>query len=323
MLYGLLAVRLAENHWSGSPEDDCALEGDAWKECASALLKMGHYKDALEACDQARSFYSRVDSKAFERAVLGLIEGQVLYFTNQAGEGLSRISQSADLLLTVHQNRKKYVEARIIYASIFLRLEKWREALDVLEETRDIAKQEGDAETLAHILNNIAYCYTSLETQDHQEYLRNQRKAYECFGAARTMFADLELWAEVPRTQVGITIVLRNEGKYNEAISELFKTRDIFLRKLRHPLDAARVSVRIVECALLAKRTDKAIQTLCADAFTTLQEARLDQEALKALAYLNELAQEQRVQMDDVEHVLGFLERLDGSNSLTFEAQTS
>jgi tetratricopeptide (TPR) repeat protein len=307
MHHGRLATTLAQYLWE-HPVEDSRLEGDAWKEYASALLKMGRFADAKQACEQADLFYSLVEDRDYERTVLWLIEGQILHFLGKTDEGLVRIEQSANLLLAFFGRRKKYVEARIIYATILLRVERWRDALEVLESSRDIAREEGDLETLAHILNNVAYCYTNLG---------DQRKAYECFSAARDIFTELQLWVEVQRPQVGLTIVLKEEGRYAEALSELYKTRDVFLKKLRMPLDAARVAVRIVEVSLLANKTSTAIESLCAETITTFQNAGLHREAMKALAYLYESARLHRVQMADVLNVQDFLERLENTDTAT------
>jgi tetratricopeptide (TPR) repeat protein len=306
LLFGQLAVKLAQYVWSSIPEEDARMEGDAWKEFASAHLKMSNFEQARFACEQANLFYSLVNDRDYERTILGLIEGQVLHFLGMSDRGLVRIEQSANLLLAVFQRRKKYVEARIIYATILLRLERWKEALHVLESSRDIAQEEGDLETLAHIVNNLGVCYTNLN---------DQRMAKQCFNAARDMFTQLELWAEVQRPQVGLAVVLVQEGKYQEAISELYKSREVFLWKLKMPLDAARVAARIVEVSLLAHKPDEAIARLCAETITTFQNADLHREAMKALAYLHEMAQLRKVQMDDVQRVQAFLETFDDSNN--------
>lgn len=308
MHYGRLATALAQYLWGDPAEESARLEGDAWKEYAAALLRMGQFIDAKHACATADLFYSIVGERDYERTVLCLIEGQVMHFLGQTDQGLLRIEQAASLLLAVFEKRKKYVEARIIYATILLRVERWREALEVLESSRDIAKEEGDIETLAHILNNVGKCYTNLG---------NQRKAYDCFSAARDIFTQLELWVEVQRPQVGLTEVLKHEGRYAEALSELYKTRAVFLKKLQLPMDAARVAVRIVEVSLLANKTTEAIESLCAETVTTFQNAGLHREAMKALAYLHEIAQVYRMEMKDVIHVQNFLERLDPTDTAT------
>lgn len=74
-----LATALGSCYFTDEPQLDAAVEGDAWKAHAAALLRAGDYNDADRACGQAESFYSLVDAedRLYERTLLKVIQAQV------------------------------------------------------------------------------------------------------------------------------------------------------------------------------------------------------------------------------------------------------
>ncbi|HWS71217.1 MAG TPA: hypothetical protein VN605_03850, partial [Thermoanaerobaculia bacterium] len=182
------------------------------------------------------------------------------------------------------------------------------EALRVYETIALVAEKLGATETLAHILNNVGVCAVSLGDLDRAE---------TCFGIAYKMFEDINLTAELPRVRGGKVLVLTARGRYNEAVSVLFEIRRQFL-DFGMPIVAALVSLDIVENLYLAGRTSQ-IASLCEEMVMTFTAASLRQNAMKALAYLTDLARQRPVVPDDVQLVRTFLTRLDAEPEAMFE----
>lgn len=307
--YCQVAIKIAENLWSDSPEEDVGLIGDAWRELASSLLTAGDSIEADDACRNAYLYYNIVSPlRAVECSVLALIHGQVMHELGQSDQGLNLIERHANLFLSLYSDKKKYVEARTIYAVVLLKRQEYSRALESLESSAAIAEEEKDTEVLAYILNNIGLCWVNLG---------NLTKAKECLTAAAEMFAARKLRAESARVRGSLALLLIQHGKYNEAISEYYMCRSTFL-ELDMPIVAAQAGLRVVEVLFLAGRTGQ-VPSLCGELVTTFTNAGLPREAQKALAYLNELARLSKADEFTVRHVREFMERLEINSAAQFE----
>src|SRR5262245_49952730 len=85
-----LATRVSSFFYSADPEHGFAIEGDAWKEYAAALLSAGDYRDADAACDQALLLYSFVERhrRFHERTQVTLTQAQTAYFLGASQRAL-------------------------------------------------------------------------------------------------------------------------------------------------------------------------------------------------------------------------------------------
>jgi tetratricopeptide (TPR) repeat protein len=306
------AIRLAERVDTGDPDEDMGLEGDAWREHASALYSATDYKRALRSCKMAAMYYDVVKPKRdFGNAILALILGQVMHCLGDSDAGIALIDQTAPLFLRLFNNKKKYIEARTIAAVVRLQREEWNEALEALKESAALARKEKDTSSLAWILSNIGCCYANMG---------RLRQAQQCLITAIKMFERDGLTADLTRTRGSLVLVLRGRGRYNEAISELYQLRATYL-SLDMPIAAAESGLRIVEILFLAGRAADA-PALCQELYSTFTEADvLPNEARKALAYLNAAAircEATDELLKDVEHVIGYWERLMADPGETF-----
>jgi hypothetical protein len=132
------------------------------------------------------------------------------------------------------------------------------------------------------------------------------------------MFEDLGLFAEVPRVRKGLVEIAVARGRYNEAISELYKMHNAFLA-LRLPIIAALVELDVVDLLMVSGRTSD-IPALCRKMLATFTEAGLRRNALMALAHIHSLARDGALESDDVQKVRAFLERLSGDPDAPFTA---
>lgn len=313
-----LAVRIVQSTFTSDPEQDAATEGDAWKAYTEALFAVGDVAQAEFAGRQADLFYGMLIDvdRSYERTILELTIGQVLHALGNTETGLRRISRAAAVLLTTFKLKRKYVDALTIYAAVLLDAGRVVEAASIFSQCAEIARQEGYTEPLGYMLNNVALCYVALG------YLA---KAKECVTAALDIFEDLKLTQKIPRARMTLAKILVQEGRYNEAISEMWKCRAMFLG-LTMPIAAAEVTMRIVQVLFAASRYSE-IPERCREAYETFRDAALPREALKALAYISEAArvgillrERTAVTEGEVGYVGDFLQRLQSEPEAQWEA---
>jgi tetratricopeptide (TPR) repeat protein len=292
-----LALRMTAQINHATCPDAPLIEGDAWRECAAAHLEMAEYADAYEAVCAARKCYSQSESARVNGAILLLVEGRTLFELGRWDEALAAVEHASHELLDSGADRKKYVQAKTIHAIILVGIGQYDAALDVFSTAADLAMQAGDKETLAYILSNAGVCAANLE---------DPARAKRCLESALRYFEELGLTSEMPHARAALVTILKQQGRYNEAVSELFKVRAEFL-SLRVPTAAAITSLRIVEVLLLCGRTAE-VPVLCDEMVRTFSAARLQKNLLTALAYLNEVARQRQLAAADVAYVAAFIE---------------
>jgi tetratricopeptide (TPR) repeat protein len=306
-----LATVLCSSYFTHDPSHDAAVEGDAWKAHAAALLRAGDYSDADRACGQAASFYSLVDGeeRLYERTLLAIIQAQVAHFLGDSDRGLQLAAGAAATLAEAFPTKKKdYVRARTIFGTILVAVQRYDEGLGTLEDCAEVARRENDTEALASLVNNIGYVYMQLG---------KLKAARECFTTALQGFTSLGLKTEMTRANGGLARILMQEGRYNEAISELYKARAAYL-DLRMPAVAGEVNLRIIEALFAAGRLND-IPSLCAEAVRTFTKENLPREAAKALSYIDACAQKRTLTLDEVGEVREFFQRLQADPEQLFE----
>lgn len=306
-----LATDLGSCYFTYDPRHDAAVEGDAWKAHAAVLLLAGDYSDADSACRQAASFYSLVDEEdsSYERTLLDIIQAQVAHFLGDSARGLQLAKDSAETLAREFPTKKKdYIRARTIVGTILVAVQRYDEGLKTLDDCAEVARRENQTEVLASLVNNIGQVYARIG---------NLKAAKECFATALQGFTSLGLKTEMPRVHGGLARILVQEGRYNEAISELYKARAAYL-DLRMPVVAGEATLRIIEALFAAGRLND-IQPLCSEAVQTFAKANLPREAAKALSYVDACAQRRTLTADDVEDVREFFQRLQADPDERFD----
>ncbi|MEA2163806.1 MAG: hypothetical protein QOK37_1933 [Thermoanaerobaculia bacterium] len=296
----------------GKLQHEIALEGDAWKEHAAALLSAGDYSEADRACIQAASFYGVVaaEERFYERTHLTLIQAQVAHFLGDSERGLQLADRAGATLARFFPTKKRdHLRARTIYATILVASQRYDEGLRALEECAEVARRENDTETLASLVNNIGYVYMQLG---------NLKAARECLSMALQGFTSLGFKSELPRVHGGLARILTQEGRYNDAVSEHYKARAAYL-ELNMPVVAGEVTLRIIEALFAAGRLND-IPSLCAEAVETFTRAHLPREAAKALSYINVSARQRTLTADEVQDAREFFQRLQADPDEQFDS---
>lgn len=286
------------------------LEAAAWREHAHALLTLGQYEAALLSANEAWFIVSLnlpepgdgsllgllfhqvgVGDTSHEQleaaSVLALIMGQILHGLGDSDEGLVMISQASHIFNVWLDQKKKYVEGRTIYAKILADLKRYSEAVAAMEQTATLAKELGDRETLAHIVNNIGVCYY---------FLGNLAKAEDCVRTALGLFESLGLTGDALRPRNVLATILIDAKRYNTAVSELYLSRAAFL-DAGLPNEAARAMLKIVRAMILAGRQR---DINWSEMERTFAEAGVRSEVMKALVHLRDIAHERPLQVGDV-----------------------
>jgi tetratricopeptide (TPR) repeat protein len=286
------------------------LEGKANYEYAAALLRVGQYCDAETAVTRARHLLAMPETIRLvtdEVALLDLVRGQILHFLGRSEEGLRVIEHAADYLLVVCDDRKKYVKARTIAATILMRLKRFDEADLLLGQTIVSAVEEHDRETAAHMLCNIAVC--AAEKGD-------EKRAEKCHEQAVSLFEELGMLAEVPRARRALITIMQRRGKFLTAISEMYKARNEYLN-LGMPIVAARLSMDIAELLIQMNRYSEA-EHLCEGLVDVFLGAELQREVARALEYLQACASEKELSNAAIEVVKRFLDLISSDEGTLF-----
>ncbi len=302
---GRLAARLADMAWLIYRDDDL-VRGDAWRQYAAALAGSGEYHAASEACDVAEGFYSPVTSSdaVYGRALLALTRGHAFYYLDRVGDALRLIDEAAHILRPL--NKGKYVTARTTYAAFLLGSGSIKAAAAIFLETETLARQVGDSEALAYIIGNIGGCYARLgRLPEARRYLRRAIDEYQRLGLKASLLK--------PRTS--FVRVLIQEGRFHEAVSELFEIRRAYL-ELQMPVVAADTGLWLVDVLYLADRVTQ-VPSLCRELIEVFENKKLPREAAKALAYLND-SLTRGVKQSDVRFVRDFMILLGANASAVF-----
>lgn len=327
-----LAVKLARAPMfsaspTGPPADDALLsEGDAWRLHAHALVTSGNAAAAMESANEAAFVYAlalpttavfdgdvtsllmRVPRDAREKSIgdrvatLAMIMGQALHELDDSDAGFLLVEQAAHICLSFLDDKRKYVQGKTICAMIRAARGRHSEAASMLEDTSRLAKELGDYETLAYILNNIGFSY--FETGQIA-------KARRCFETALKMCTDLGLSADAIRPRNYLAAILIKEGQYNRAISELFVSRAAYLAVgLAH--EAALVMLKIMRAFVLSGRAGSINWQ---DAITTFADAGVRPEVLAVLLTLHELAHRRGITTSDIDRAEATLMRAEESHT--------
>jgi tetratricopeptide (TPR) repeat protein len=280
------------------------VDGDAWKTYAQALLCIGRYPEAEAAANNASTMYTlgQLDEK---QATLGLIAGEILHNLGQTDKGLITIEQNTNLLLSFFENKKRYVQGRLIYAKVLVDARRPKEALEVFLNTAGLAEELEDKELQAYVLHNAGICYN---------LLGKFNKACACTEIALEIFEELGQKTNAIRSRFELATLLVARGKFKQAINEFYMNQNALLA-LGLIVEAAHVGLTIVETLPLDGR-DADVPPLCKWMIDTFNKAGMHRKALEALGHLNLVAQKKgSLTADDVQSVRSVLDLLGSAHA--------
>jgi tetratricopeptide (TPR) repeat protein len=284
------------------------LRARAWKEEANALHAAGELNDALAATQRGIGILGRNPAFAMERADLELVESYIRHKQGDADTALARVRACTSVYLS-HGNLRRAVRSRTTEATLLYEQRLYPEAETVWRAAYDDAKRLDDIETHARIKNNLGHC--AFQRGDYAT-------AMSYFTTALIDFEELRMDAERPRALWGIARVHAKNGRVADAVAELDGVKADFLTR-GMVLEAALVSLASVEVLVTIDRVSL-FPSVYEELAATFERAGMTGNALRALAYVEDQARNQRVTTADVTRVRTFMRNLKANPALTFAA---
>jgi tetratricopeptide (TPR) repeat protein len=255
------------------------LRGTAWLERANVLRYLGRFPEALDALDLAERAFAQTPVAPFSIALVRYLRSIVYSETDRLEEALVLSRQAARVFRQFGED-DRYVHAKIVEASILYFQNQYRQARELFLSLVRVAKNLGEAATLASLYQNLANCALQLDDLD---------EAADYFSRALSLYEALGLETERIRTRWNIGRLQIASGDVDAGMARLRDARRE-LEQIGARSDAALAALDLVE-ALLASggehRTREAIE-LCTGLVESFTEVGMTGSAMTALAYLRE-----------------------------------
>ena len=274
------------------------LQGQAWREHASALRGLGETGEAERAIALARTCFRRMAAGEWHQATVDLIEAGMLHDLGRREEALLLVRRAASVF-EVYHDQNHYTEARMLEAWMLWEAGDRRTATDVWRATVDVAQQRGDRILMARFESRIGRF--ELRHGDPAE-------ASGFFFAALTVFDEAGLKSEATRARRGLAEAAAARGRIHEAISEYYKVRAELLAE-GSVIDTAIVSCEILALLLEGGR-EAELTALAHNLVTNFRDAGMTQGALEAFTHLRACAHAGTLTADDVVAVRRYFEDL-------------
>ena len=272
------------------------MEGEAWREHASALREIGRTAKAAQAVRRARGCFEDTPASAWMQATVGLIEAPLLYDRGLHDEALRLIRQAGE---TFRRSRDdgRYLQARLIESWMLWAGGDRAGSVEVWNTTADAARRRGDVELMARLAAKMGVF--ELRYGSAEEASRLLSSAIDLFGATSAS-------EEAVRARWNLAEAMAERGRLHEAISEYHKVRAEMLAR-GALADAALAAVEILDLHLLAGRESE-LPSLAERFVHLFREAGLALNAMEALAWLRGRANAERLTHDDLSYARAFFE---------------
>lgn len=255
---------------------EVALRGLAWKEHANACEILGDLRAARDAGRRSIDIYASTPALLFQETRARLVLSKVLREMGETGEAIELARRCAEIF-TDFGDLTQANMARMFEAGVLFTLKQFRESLAIFLDVSAQAELEGDKLTVARCLHCAAECARELGQLD---------SARDLYPRALAHFEALDIRDDANRVRWGYALCIAAEGKIATAVSELFKVRAVFLH-LGMNGEAACAALDIVRFRFEAGQD---VRELCVGLVATFTEAGMAQNAIEALAYLREQA---------------------------------
>lgn len=275
------------------------LRGDGWHERANVLRYLGRPAEALDALDIAERAYSRSPVAVYWTAIVEYSRAVVFLETGRLEEAVRLARKSARIFRQFGED-ERYVHAKILEAAVLFDHSRYREARDLFLGLLPIAKNVGEAATLAHLYLNVANC---------QLRLNELVSADSYFARALSLYEALGLETERIRTRWSIGSLRIAAGDAADGLARLREARREF-EQLGARSDAALVTLDIAEALLAGGTSAGAAEAaeLASELVKNFTDFGMTGNALTALGFLQEAFAAGKVTPQLVRHVREYLE---------------
>lgn len=275
------------------------LRGEAWLERGNVLRYLGRYAEALDAADIAARAFSRSPVSVFSNALVDYLRAVILVETERPSEAMRLVRRCARVFRQFGDD-ERFVHAKIVEAAVLFDQSRFAEARELFVSLVRIAKNVGQAATLARLYGNIANCQLRLHDLDSAEVY---------FARALSLYEALGLETERVRTRWSIGSVKIALGEIADGLARLREARGEFAA-LGLRSDAALVTLDIAEALLATGDVQLAREAaeLCSGIVESFAAVGMTGHALTALAFLREAFDAGRATPLLVRHVREYLE---------------
>ncbi|HYH09478.1 MAG TPA: tetratricopeptide repeat protein [Thermoanaerobaculia bacterium] len=275
------------------------LRGDAWLERANVLRYLGRHEEALDAADIAARAFAQSPVAAYSTALVNYLRGVIYVELERLPEALRFVRRAARVFREFGEE-ERFVHAKIVEATVLFDQNRVREARDLFLSLVRIAKNIGEAPTLARLYNNVANCQLRLhELESAEVYYARALSLYEALG----------LETERIRTRWNIGCLRIATGDLGDGLARLREARREF-EQLGLRSDAALVTLDIAEALLATGEAAAAREAaeLCSAILESFASVGMTGHALTALAFLREAFATGSATPSLVRHVRHYLE---------------
>lgn len=280
---------------------------EAWKELASTHRYMSQHDAALRALDAADRCLDGVASVGYQRAVLRFARAVAYSEMNRLDEARVLAEESIKVFVEfVEPNRAAH--GMLLVGLVEQRAGRPKEARRWFQLATEQFSRTSDLSGLASAFHNLGCAQAELgDTSDAVSSLHD----------ALAIFLDLELTGETARTRCVLASILIRTGGLDRAHDLLSAARQTFA-ELGMVEEVGLAGLSLTDVLLAQGRTQEA-QALVSDVVAEFRAANLNERALVALSYLQEMLPGPRGR-DAVRHVRRFIEELNQTPLQLFAA---
>jgi tetratricopeptide (TPR) repeat protein len=219
------------------------------------------------------------------------------------------IARKAANVFRAFGDMQRLASAMITQAYLYMYARNFREALPLLLDVQKNFSSTIDLYTRALTVNNIGSC--------HQE-LGDYAEALDAYQVSAALYQENGTATEAARVRYNLASLLAAQGKPIEAKKSFLEVRATFTR-LGMAQAAVLAGLDLAEIALLENDV-KEVEELCRTAIKQFQAAGVahSSEALTALTFLREAAEQRRATQEIVWHVKTYIRRLPDEPALLF-----
>ncbi len=284
------------------------LRGAAYRQHAYALLYAGDFAHALESVERAEQIFRVCPVSEYALARLNIVRS-LIYSQQERYDDALALARSAAETFHAFGDNQRLVSARMSEAYLLMQMHRFRDAHPLLLALQQQYWGDIDFDTRARVLSNVGTC---------EWKLGNVNEALQSLQVAAEFYDELGNRPEAARVHENLGALLMENGRYPEAKKRLIEAQAEF-QSLGMPYSVVSVGLEIAEIALLQGDSQE-VEDLCRAAMRQLEAAGVphSSEALTALTYLREAAEQRRATQEIVWHVKTYIRRLPADPALLF-----
>jgi tetratricopeptide (TPR) repeat protein len=304
----LAAAAIAVTDVIDGDESLLQLRGAAYRQHGYGFFVTGDFNRALECVDRAQEILEQCAVAEYEMARVDIVRSLV-YSRQQRFDEARKVSRRAASAFLKFGDTQRLVSARMTEAYLLIQAHNIREALSLLSGLRQQYWSQINLNTQAQLLNTIGGCHWNLG---------QMTDALQSLQLSAELFTELGNEQESARVSYNVALLLGANGRRIDAKKRLRQAAGAFQRLgMVHAATVA--GLDLAEIALLENDFQE-VEQLCREAMKQFEAAGVanSTEALTALTFLREAAEQRRATQEIVWHVKTYIRRLPDEPALLF-----